>query len=71
MKQVKEIPQDGQFVAIWKYDGKLWSSTHKREDGVLLAYSGEVDTYVYPHEAFAPSEQQLVKLSATYFIAEQ
>lgn len=71
MKQVKKIPQEGQFVAIWEYKGKLWSSTYKWQDGVLLAYSAGCDEFMYPLDVGAPSKQRLIELSATYFIAEQ
>ena len=71
MKQVKEMPHDGQFVAIWEYNGKLWSSVHKWEDGVLLAYSAGCDEFMYPLEVGAPSEQRLIELNGTYFTLEQ
>jgi len=67
MKQVKEMPHDGQFVAILEYNGKLWSSVHKWEDGVLLRYSE-------PRSAFIEAnfyEKELPSLGATYFTRDQ
>jgi hypothetical protein len=40
-----QMPQTGQFVLIWSYDGKIWSDVCKWIDGVLYRYdkSSECD----------------------------
>ena len=29
MKQVKKMPNEGQFVAVWAANGEVWSNTYK------------------------------------------
>ncbi len=38
MKQVPEMPVNGQFVAIWEFRGQIWSDTFKYIDGNLYCY---------------------------------
>lgn len=39
MKQVNEMPIDGQFVVVWENDNGLWSATFMFEEGVLFEYT--------------------------------
>lgn len=39
MKKLDKIPNEGQFVAFWEFDGFLWSSTYRYEGGELLRYN--------------------------------
>lgn len=38
MIEVKDVPLDGQFVAVWEYGGKIWSNSFlfkgKDEEGI-------------------------------------
>lgn len=43
----KHQPRKGQFVALWEYEGKPWSSTFKLEDGFWSRYRQEDDTWEY------------------------
>lgn len=43
MKQVDEMPKQGQFVAVWEYNGKMWSETYKWENEILYIYSSSKD----------------------------
>ena len=36
---VNEMPKSGQFVAVWKFKGRIWSDTYKWEDGILYEWS--------------------------------
>ena len=38
MKQISVMPTEGQFVAIWEYDGEIWSGTYKYNKGRLMVY---------------------------------
>lgn len=38
MKIVDEMPTEGQFIKVWKYNDMLWSWTLKWEDGTLFLY---------------------------------
>lgn len=32
------MPESGQFVALWTYEGRPWSATLKYENGILLEW---------------------------------
>ncbi len=38
MKLVTTIPTEGQFIAVWQYDGLVWSSTILHNGGVLYMF---------------------------------
>ena len=38
MKVTKDMPQSGQFIAIWKYADAIWSSTLCFQNGVLYMF---------------------------------
>ena len=38
MKIVNEVPTDGQFLAIWKHDGVVWSQTYRWIEGKCHLY---------------------------------
>jgi hypothetical protein len=40
------MPKSGQFVAIWVYDGKVWSGTYKWVKGKILRYCREADEFL-------------------------
>lgn len=51
-------PTHGQFVAVWQYDGKVWSGTFKyNEQGRLLTYDSECVDWVYLGKAPAVPER--------------
>lgn len=35
------MPEDGHFIAVWTYDGKVWSTTFRFCEGIWLKYVGE------------------------------
>ena len=45
IKQVSQMPTEGQFVAVWIYDGAIWSDTLKYVDGVLHCFSDELNDF--------------------------
>lgn len=45
MKQVNEMPIEGQFVAIWINENGVWSDTLMYEDGVLHVYNNQEDSW--------------------------
>lgn len=46
MKQLKEMPEQGQFIVTWEEDRKLWSGTYKVENKKLYEYfNGEFAWY--------------------------
>ncbi len=54
MKQVDKIPEEGQFVAIYNANNKIWSDTFFNDGGCILQYSDETDD-------FEPLECDIVK----------
>lgn len=45
-KEVAEIPAEGQFVVINKYDGKIWANTYRWEGDYLCCYSEGSDRWI-------------------------
>lgn len=39
------MPKCGQFVAVWMYNGKVWSDTFKFENGSLRVYREDDDEF--------------------------
>ena len=60
MKIVDKMPKEGQFVAVWKYNGVTWSDTYRWVDGELRCWFisgigdpttlGECDTGFFEQE---------------------
>lgn len=49
MKLSKDMPKSGQFVQVWEYEGKVWSTTLRWVEGVLFSYTeGECTFDVAP-----------------------
>ena len=47
MKEIFEVPEQGQFVATWTYEGKLWSETYTIcPDGRVTIYCPRADAYL-------------------------
>lgn len=55
MKQVKDMPQEGQFVGVWEYKGNIWSNTYKWIDGILCV-SDEKGNFGYDDTKFGGFE---------------
>lgn len=49
MNKSTVMPDDGQFVAIWRIDGVVFSATFLHDDGELLAYDFMRDDWVLEH----------------------
>jgi len=45
MKLVKDMPKDGQFVAVWEYQKNVWSGIYRWTDGELYEYSNSDDEF--------------------------
>jgi len=69
MKQVSEMPTSGQFVAVWMYNNKIWSSVYKYESGCLNLYS-PVDGDYEPVDDVDDFKQRADSVNAQYFIAD-
>lgn len=65
MKQLKEMPEEGQFTAHWTYDNTIWSGTFKWEDDVLHEYSDYSEDYWMKTE---PYFAQVDFSDVTYFV---
>ena len=54
----KDVPKEGQFVAIWEHKGQVWSVSLRLCGGVLQEYRRERDYWLpitvrtYPWEEF-------------------
>ena len=47
MKIVDEMPIEGQFIKVWKYNGDLWCDTLMRDGDTLFVYAdGESEGWV-------------------------
>lgn len=38
MKMLDTMPTSGSFIAVWEYDGQIWSDTYQWQEGVLNRY---------------------------------
>lgn len=47
MKLVTAQPTTGQFVAVWEYDGEMWSDTYRWDNGDLFMFDAEEDVWVH------------------------
>lgn len=45
MNIVDEMPEEGQFVAVWEYNGEIWSDTFSIIDGELMKFSDDRDDF--------------------------
>lgn len=43
----KRMPTKGQFIAIWSYNGEVWSRTCKVVKGGISVYDEEDDSWYY------------------------
>lgn len=48
MKQVDEMPKEGQFVAVWEFGGSLWSDTVMigEHPESILVYNTDADQWI-------------------------
>lgn len=66
IKQVQERPEEGQYVAIWSYGGKIWSNAFREENGRRMMYYEEEDDF-FP----ANFNPESVSPEVIYFILEE
>lgn len=46
MRAQYEMPESGQFVAVWEHNDRIWSATMKYDDyGDLIEYCPETDDW--------------------------
>ena len=65
MKMLDIMPLSGSFVAVWEYDGQIWSDTYQWEDGTLLKY---FDGTAWEDERFSPEYgNEVIPSGATNF----
>ena len=67
MNKSKSMPQDGQFVAIWRIGYAVFSATFLHDDGYLLAYDFMRDDWVLEH---GYTEHALSEMGAVFFQVE-
>lgn len=67
-KQIDYKPTDRQFVAMWEYNGKIWSDTvcWIEEEYDFLVWSGDDECY---GERFDLSER--AESTVKYFVLEE
>lgn len=46
MKSTNNMPETGQFVAVWVHNGNLWSGTYKWKNSKLRRYSVYQDRWL-------------------------
>ena len=69
MKQVDEMPTEGQFVAVWENAHGVWSGTFKCECGVFYRY--DIDKFSACWNDEVISEQGFTDNdTAKFFIAD-
>lgn len=55
MKEVKEAPKSGQFVALYVFNGDVWSGIYRYIDGVLYEYDTVGDDWDETNDYFTGS----------------
>lgn len=45
MKDYTTMPKEGQFIAVWEYDGNFWSGNYKWVDGELCHLGNDTDIW--------------------------
>lgn len=45
MREVDSQPTSGQFVAVWAYNGEVWSCVYKADSTGLVEYNSETDEF--------------------------
>lgn len=67
MNKLSAMPDDGQFVAIWRIDDVVFSATFLHDDGELLAYDFMRDDWVFEH---GYTDRDLIEMGAIFFQVE-
>lgn len=44
---VKEMPTTGQFVAVWEFNGEIWSDRYQWDKGGLMEYDPDSREWYY------------------------
>ena len=68
MKEVPEMPTEGQFVVMWIYKGNIWSDTYRWIGDNVFQYVDENDDFTYPIGIGGASWDDL-ELERRFFIA--
>lgn len=47
MREVSEMPEEGQFVAVWEYNGRIWCDTYLVSDDskYVSTWTNEADDW--------------------------
>ena len=66
MKQVSTMPASGNFVAVWQYNGQVWSTSyHLNAEGYYTSYNEDEHSY-FDHE---PDAKLFREHNAVFFVA--
>lgn len=62
---VNEMPKSGQFVAVWEYNGNIWSGTYYWDDGGdLFEWGDEGPLEIRGYHDIFPEGVRYCKLKA-------
>ncbi|MCK5612539.1 hypothetical protein KAR91_62285 [Candidatus Pacearchaeota archaeon] len=66
MKIVDEHPTEGQFIAVWEYDGVIWSEVRRWNNGKLEAYYDPI----YEEEPWRGTDPSINQLPEKYIVKD-
>ena len=66
MKEVNEIPKEGQFVAMWNFRGNIWSGVFRIEDGEIFEFNDNENEFELSGPYFLGTDLENVK----YFVMD-
>lgn len=66
MKEVNEIPKEGQFIAIWSFRGNVWSGVFRIEDEKIFEYNDNENEFELSGPYFLGADFKNIK----YFVME-
>jgi hypothetical protein len=74
----KEMPTTGQFVAMWVYNGRIWSETCLWDNGVLKHLDRKLDKFVTekpvlnfdPEDNIQPTYYQYIDTQSSFHCPE-
>ena len=67
MKQVKEMPTSGQFVAVWMILGKPTSKLYRACDGLVSLYDEDASQWSELEDQ-ETVDQSFIDLNAKFFV---
>lgn len=64
LKRVHEMPDSGQFIAVYVHNDEVWAITIRRKLGTILQYNEESDDF----EDRGTSAQWLKSMNPIYYV---